>query len=432
MVTVKCSSLQKGFKAHYLAPAVLLAALLWLPVNSPGAKLFAVTASYGDPLAQSTLEVENSSFPDLVKELINNSQQFEVLQGSSEYTANIRFFALPDAFEFNINKNNANGLYEVRIVSRLTGLDKTFEAVDSEDMRQKIIDWFWVEGDDEASALLEEIFKKSAAVISDGSPEASTARMADSAFYLFGFYHGSSLQTAMRGAESGAHIELRVHSDSTTFESPVGTLHGDRLTAAIPLWLHFNRRLSYVGQMDFSQLDLEGTRFYDLGLQTGLAVRPVVRDRDDRFGWQITPFIGAKSVVSSDAVTAAVLYHAGFNNRFEWRLFERTYLSFTSQYADYNNIKIEIGEYELNTEIDQQIVKNGLMLEVPLFWKPLYGHLFAIDTRFVEDFGEDNYQTYGTGLSLRGKTFTLSANTMFEKTDNIERVQLRMGLGWDL
>ena len=415
-----------------LVSALLLAGILWLPVNCPAAKLFAVTASYGDPAARSLLEVENGSFPDLVKDLINNYQQFEVLQPYSDYSAKIRFFALPDAFEFNINKNNANGFYEVRVVSKLTGLDKTFEAVDSDAMQQKIIDWLWVEGDDEALELLEEIFKKSTAVISDGSPEASTARMADSAFYLFGFYHGSSLQPAMRGAESGAHIELRVNSDSTTFESPVGTLQGDRITAAIPLWLHFNSRLSYVGQMDVSQLDLEGTRFYDLGLQAGLAVRPVVRESEDRFGWQVTPFIGAKSVISSDAITAAVLYHMGINNRFEWRLFERTYLSFTSQYADYNNIKIEIDDYELNTEIDQQIVKNGLMLEVPIFWKPLYGHLFAVDTRFIEDIGEDNYQTYGMGLSLRGKTFALSANTMFEKTDNLERVQFGLSLGWDL
>ena len=415
-----------------LVPALLLAGILLFPVSSSAAKLFAVTASYGDPAAPSLLEVENGSFPDLVKDLMNNYQQFEVLQPYAEYSANVRFFALPDAFEFNINKNNANGFYEVRVVSKLTGLDKTFEAVDSDDMQQKITDWLWTEGDDQALELLQEIFKKSTAVISDGSPEASTAQMADRAFYLFGFYHASSLQLAMRGAESGAHIELRVNSDSTTFDSPVGTLRGERISAAIPLWLHFNSRLSYVGQMDFSQLDLEGTRFYDLGLQAGLAVRPVVRESEDRFGWQVTPFIGAKSVISSDAITAAVLYHMGINNRFEWRLFERTFLSFTTQYADYNNVKIEVDKYELNTEIDQQIVKNGVMLEVPLFREHLYGHLFAVDTRFLEDFGEDNYQTYGTGLSLRGKTFALSANTMYEKTDNLERVRLGLSLGWDL
>jgi len=432
MLNIKAGDMPAYSRKIFLRLACLLAFTLLLPVNGYAAKLFAVTALYGDPSNQSVLQVEDSSFPDLIRKLINNYDEFEVLQNYSAYTTEIRFFAVPDTFEFNINKNNANGLYEVQMISALTGLNKTFVAVDSEDMQEQIVDWLLAEGDDDAKELLEAIFKSSTAAISDGSPEASTAQLADSAFYLYGFFHGASLRNTMRGMESGAHMELRLHSSTIDIDSPVGTLRGDRISAAIPLWLHFNRRLSYVGQMDISQLNLEGTKFYDLGLNAGLAIRPNIREAHERFGWQVTPFIGGKSVVSTDGVTAAVLYHTGINNRLEWRLFEKTYLSFTSQYSDYNNVKIAIDEYELNTEIDQQIVKNGLMLEVPLLWKHLYGHLFAVDTRFIEDFGDDNYQTYGTGLSLRGKTFAVSANIQYEQTDHQERTQSRLGLGWDL
>lgn len=396
------------------------------------AKLFAVTAEYGPSTSQNHLMVENSSFGNLIDDLINNYHEFSVLQHYDEYVANIRFFAVPNTFSFAIDKNNGNGLYEVTMSSSLTSLSKTFEAVDSEDMQRQIVNWLLLDGDDEAKELLEAILKHSTAAISDGSPEASTAQMADSAFYLFGLYQGYSSSGAMRGSESGAHFSMHLNSASSTIESPVGPLQGDRLTVSVPLWLHFNSRVSYVGQMDYGVFDLEGTKFYDLGLQMGLAIRPVVREETERFGWQVTPFVGADATASADGVTAAVLYHYGLNNRFEWRVLERARLAFSTQYSPLESVTLAIDDYELSTEVDQAILKNGVMFEMPVVFRSVYGHLFITDTRFLEDFGTDNYRTYGVGISFRTQRFAVGVNTLLEVTDTTQRRQLQLSLGWEL
>ena len=102
-------------------------------------------------------------------------------------------------------------------------------------------------------------------------------------------------------------------------------------------------------------------------------------------------------------------------------------------FAAQDYLAISVGDYSLNTVVDQQILKNGIMLEVPLaFNNSLVGQVSAIDTRFLEDFGADNYQTYGLGLGYRLVTFSVFANASFIKTDTYDNSRFNLGCGWDL
>ena len=411
----------------------LMVMVLLSAFDCDAAKLFAVDAQYTGSSGPADLLVENRSFPDLINELFNGSGEFSELSGVEQLNASVRFFAVPDSFRLAYDKQNVDGLFEVQITSSLTGLSKTFLAVDADDLQEKIVDWLFLNADEDAKQLLEAIFAVSTAGLSDGNPGAATARMSDNAFYLFGFYSLINQGAGMRGHESGAHFGLSVNVDSFEIESRSGTLYGESFQVALPLWLHFNQRLSYVGQIDFEEILVEETAFYGLGANMGLAFRPVVRSGMDRFGWQLTPFVGGRAIISVDGVTAAMLYHYGLNNRFEWRVFDRSIVSLVSQYAPYDNLAISVGDYSLNTVVDQQILKNGIMLEVPLaFNNSLVGQVSAIDTRFLEDFGADNYQTYGLGLGYRLVTFSVFANASFIKTDTYDNSRFNLGCGWDL
>lgn len=165
----------------------------------------------------------------------------------------------------------------------------------------------------------------------------------------------------------------------------------------------------------------------------GLAYRPIVREGDKRFGWQITPYIGSHAVGSVDGVTAALLYQYGLNNRLEYRFGERMLLSWVSQYTDFANLTLKIDDININANVDQQIFKNGLLFEAPLFSrKSLYAHGYLTDTRFLQEAQFDNYQTFGAGLSYRLTRFSLTGNLGFSNTDDYQNTQVKLACSWDL
>jgi hypothetical protein len=273
----------------------------------------------------------------------------------------------------------------------------------------------------------------SSGATTDGAPGAMTAQMANTTFNLFGFYTRGAQTNDMRGASSGAHFEIRVDTSRFKFDSLVGPMEGDRTRVGIPLWLNFNSRVSYIGQVEFDYTSIEGTRFYGLGADMGLGFRPVLRTGADRFGWQITPYLGAHARGSIDGVSAAILHQYGLNNRFEWRLFNRALISWISQYTTMGSLTLSVDDYQITADIDQDIFKNGLLLEVPMFsMKSLYANFSFIDTRFLEEAKVDGYQDVGLGLAYRLKTFSLGTGLEWTLADGYEETQLNLNMGWDL
>ena len=392
------------------------------------AKLFAVDLTYSG----GTLLTENKSLPDLVNELIKSDGPFSVLRGEDTFSGSLRYFGLPDALVISVDRTDPQFI-EIRLTSPLTGLDTTLTGTSEDDLKKKLANWFYLDGGKDAAKLLQEAIKTAGAAITDGNPGSTTAAMADSTFQNFGMFQGSSREQQMRGFESGAHVALWVSENAYEIDTPVGPMDGTRTRVNIPLWLHFGTRVSFVGNTTFDYNTLEGTEFYGIGADVGLAFRPVLRTGEDRFGWQLTPYAGAYGIGSVDGVTAAVVSQFGLVNRFEWRLFERSLVSLVSQYTTFENLTIKIDEYELTTPIDQNILKNGIMLDVPVFsLRSLYANGYLIDTRFLEEAKTDSYQTVGGGLSYRLKKFSLNVYLGFDRSDNYQGLNTGLGLAWDL
>ena len=418
-----------NYKSMYYP--ILIGMLLSASISS-AAKLFAADVTYGDPLNPATTLVEDESFPNLMDDLFNRRGAFSFLGGQDIQEASIRYYAIPGALNLRVQEL-PSGTFEVQLTSSLTSLNETFTATSSDDLADQIVDWIFLDGGDEAIKFIREVSIRAAVAVTDGNPGSTTAKMADSAFNLFGFYTRNSLDTDMRGHEKGAFFGVSVIADTYDINTLVGDMTANMLQIAAPLWLHFNSRLSYVGQLKANSISIEGTDFYGLGLDAGFAIRPVLRTGEDRFGWQITPFIGGSAVGSIDGVTGALVYHYGLNNRFEMRLFERSLLSFVTQYSPFGNLTLNYDDYNLNANVDQEILKNGLRIEVPLFsLKSLYCNVSIIDTRFLEEAKSDNYQTFGTGLGYYGKRFSVNANVGFDYTDDYKGAKYDLALTWDL
>lgn len=400
--------------------------------SAEAAKLFAIEVSYLTGTTPTPITIENSSFPKLMKDFITGKGEFSALSDKNVFSGKIRFYGVPDVLQLNFVQL-PDTTYRINISSSLTGLNKTFAGVDRETMERQIVEWFLLEGGDEAKDFLKAVALESTASISDGNPGSTTAEMADTSFALYGFYTRSSQNLNMRGHESGAHVGVNVRTRSFKSNAPVGIIEGTRTQIAVPLWLHFNQRVSYVGQLNAESISVEGTGFYSMGADMGLAVRPVVRTDDDIFGWQITPYVGAQALGSADGVTAAILMNYGLNNRFEWRISKRALISLVSQLTVLDNLTISVNDYELNTNVNQKLLKNGLLFEAPIgHLKSLYGHSYFIDSRFLEDAKISNYQTVGIGLAYVLKSFSAKAAIEYDFADKYENAGLNLGIAWDL
>ncbi len=406
---------------------VLLASFWCLGIlKVDAAKLFALNVTWNNGADQ--VFAENSSFPDLIHSFVDQSDDFSGISGDV-YEGSLRYYGLPDALHIALDLNQ----YTLHVTSQITGLDVTLEGVDEEDLTRKFVDWMAGDGSSASSEFLREIIKFSAATITDGNPGSTTALLAGNTFQSFGLFQGSARGQTTRGFESGAHIGFWVSSSAYEINTPVGKMEGERTRIDIPVWFHFGSRVSLVSNTTFDYNSLEGTEFYGFGTDLGFAFRPVLRSGEDRFGWQVTPFVGGYGLGSYDGVTAAVLGQYGLLNRFEWRVFDRSLVSVVSQYTSFKNMDVKVSDYSLTTPIEQNILKNGIMFDAPVFsLQSLYANLYVIDTRFLEDAKTDNFQTLGGGLSFRLQKFGVNAYVEGDYTDDYQGLNAGLGLVWDI
>jgi len=373
-----------------------IALILAAPGVAGATDLFGVEATYGG----GTITQTASSLPDLVEALIDNQGAFTPLAGNN-FTGSLTYYGLPGAVAIQVQ-----GETQLTITSPLTGLNKTFTGTSRRDLEDQLTDWLLKEGGSEASKLIAAAAENSAAAITDGNPSSVTARMADRAFGTFALFPATRV---MRGSVPGGHCAIWFHTRQSQADTPVGTVDSAAYELDLPWWLNFGRNVSLIGNGSGQYLDDEGTAIYGAGGDLGLGIRPLVRDEENRIGWQITPFAGLQGVGTYDGATGGLLNEFGVASRLEFQLTDDILLIVANQYSHLGSMKLEIEGVNIDPKVKQDVLKNGLMLDAPL-WKAasLYASGFFVDTRFLQDAAVDNYQTLGAGLSLRSDAIALN------------------------
>jgi hypothetical protein len=398
-------------------------AVFLLVVAIPGVgravDLFGVEVTYGG----GTISQSASSLPDLVEALTKNQDAFAPLVGQ-DFTGSLTYYGIPGAVSVQVQ-----GETQLTVTSSLTGLNRTFTGTDRDDLEQQLEDWLLKEGGKEVANLMKAAAKSSTAAIIDGNPSAATARMADRAFSTFGLYPATP---AMRGSTKGSYLGLWADAKRSTADTPIGSVDSSQYGFNIPWWLDFSKRVSLIGNMSGQYMDAEGTAIYGGGMDLGLGIRLASRGEADQFGWQITPFAGLHGLGTYDGASGGLLDHFGIANRFEFMLNQDVQLIVASQFSYYDSLKLEIENVEIDPELNQQVVKNAIMLDTPVgSAKWLHVNGFAMDTRFLKDVAIDGYQTVGGGFSMRKGGTSLNASVSYDIADNYNSWNFGAGLGFE-
>jgi hypothetical protein len=158
-----------------------------------------------------------------------------------------------------------------------------------------------------------------------------------------------------------------------------------------------------------------------------------VRDGQSNVGWQVTPFLGLTGMGTYDGALGGLLNQYGITSRLEFQLPRGILLIVANQFSHFDSLKFKIEDVEIDPGVEQNVLKNGLMVDFPLLRaNSLYANGFFVDTRFLQDAAIDNYQTVGAGLSLRSDRLSLNAYVSRDFASDFSSWNAGIGLGFGL
>ena len=260
--------------------------------------------------------------------------------------------------------------------------------------------------------------------ISDGTPFSSTANVSNSAF-----------EAALNAARPDSQLTQNSQSfaggvimaDIRTFE--FNGVDGD----VYQLPLAFNVPVGDTGyianlQVPLAYVTLGDAKAYTLGTQGSVPFTILNRDK---MKWVLTPSLGVVSTLDEDFAEASTLFGTGISSSFSYD-FDKFYVTVGNQISNYFITQDAIPGFVDNSS-DQQILKNGVKLSVPIPSTPWEVEGYVIHTAFLQEAPLDNYFTPGLQVSYvldESREMKISARLESDLGSDYEAIGLRIGGGF--
>ena len=377
-------------------PAAAFAAALFLLAGSARAQTpFVINAqtTSGTPAQASA---SGSSVVDLVQNLIESESQFADFQNQA-FNASLDYGAVPDAIRF--QRNAAGTSATVTIPS--TGFSRTFTGASEDEVYDKIKDFLLKEGAKEYAKFLREVNERSLLGVTDGNPLAATAVLSNSAFFKFGLQRSPMDAGSLAGmTPSGSGLRLDV------LGGMVDTDEGDGLfvSGAISSVSRLGDRVGLSVALPFSYREVEDAKVYTGGIELALPiviVKPII---GRGAVWQVTPDVVGAAAGSEELAAGGTFFGGGVTSSLSVPFGDTAAITVGNGIYLYQGYPLEIGEYEFDTDLTQQVMKHGIKLTQNL--GPVFLDVGVTYTDFLQESAIDHYLTpsvgIGTGLGSLG------------------------------
>jgi hypothetical protein len=225
--------------------------------------------------------------------------------------------------------------------------------------------------------------------LSDGTPDSTTALMADYTFYGFG-----SLSERMALGLDSTEETSKENAVSVTFDAgefDIQGQHGQTYTIPIAGGFKLNDRVRLDYEIPLQYITVDNTSLFQAGLTLDLPVKVVVPAPDQPWSWIVTPTAavatsGSREIIGGGALTNVFSY--------QWHGITATYGNYISFFE---GDVITNNDPKFPTGVSQQIMKNGFRLDVP-FARSWIVEAYAIYTQFFQSAVIGNYVTIGAEL----------------------------------
>jgi hypothetical protein len=351
-------------------------------------------ARAGDPFSldatgsSSSVNVAGNSLPKLTTNLIESKGQFASLSGQT-VSASLNYGGVDNAIQLT---RNASGTTATLTIPS-TGFTKTYNTSSAEET-QKQINHDLKQGTlNTYSQFLGLINDHTSIGVTDGNPLATTALMADSSYYTFGFIAPKLNLKDYSGLPKGFDFHVNGGTSDSNKADGYWVEGGGGFTFRI------NERLALSLNLDFLYRNVQGANIYNLSNTDGLEImiiKPALNG--DGLSWVVTPAfaigggwsydLAAGGIPIGGQVTSALAYQAG---AFTFVL--------ANQYGFYDGLPISWNDFKYDTDVNQQIIKNGVQVVYH------FGNAFADAglsyTNFLQSAAIPNYFTPDVGIGVR-------------------------------
>jgi autotransporter-associated beta strand protein len=225
--------------------------------------------------------------------------------------------------------------------------------------------------------------------LSDGTPDSTTALLADSTFYGFG-----SLSESMALGLDATGEPTKENAVSVTFDAgefDIQGQHGQTYTIPIAGGFKINDRVRLDYEIPLQYLTIENTSLFQAGLTLDLPVKVIVPSPNQPWSWIVTPtlamaFSGSREFIGGEALTNVFSY--------QWHGITATYGNYISFFQ---GDVLTTNDPKFPSGVNQQIMKNGLRFDIP-FAKSYIIEAYGIYTQFFQTALIGNYFTLGAEL----------------------------------
>ena len=381
----------------------LTAALAAFQTTVHAADLFRVNAVTRDDMPQRDVTVGSSNFTDLVQNVIDAQGKFSVFENRNSQ-ATLTYAGVKNAMTFEINQNETQAVLKIPI----TGFHKEFTGSDRDDLNRQIVDFLKKDGANEYAKFLAAINQRSPVAVSDGQPTSTTATIASTTFNDF----GSAVGTAP-GEVSPKSTAFGLVADVGTFKA--GDFTGHTYTLPLSTQFRLSQRVDLRVDVPLQYIDVESAYIVQGAVMLHLPIKLIMPEPvtvgDDKGGgkettthfspllWMVTPTFGAAVSGSPDMASGGLILGEGLTNLLAYD-FGKFTLSMGNHISFYQSVPVTINGYEIDPDVDQQILKNGLRLSVPLGPQWVV-EIYGIHTKFLQSAAVDSYFTVGGDLGFR-------------------------------
>ncbi len=366
-----------------------------------------------------SVSASGSSVVDLVDDLVNTRSDF-VLVAGRPFAASLQYGKIEDAVLF---QQNGSGTAATLTIPS-TGFTRTFTGSDADDVYDQIREFLVKEGDSEYAAFLRTINERSLLGVTDGNPLAATALLSNGTFTRFGLERGALAPPAGISDGFGARYDVRAGIAST--DEGDGYFVGTALSTL----LRFNERVGLAFALPLGFRKVEDADIYHVGAEIALPLVLVAPDSGNVI-WQLTPAFLAGASGSEDLAAGGTLLGGSLTSSLRLHLGSpRLIATVANQFSFFEGSPLNIGEYEFDTDLSQQVVKTGVRLAW-FFSDGAFLDGSITHTAFLQDAAVDDYLSPGAGIGFylnrrhtSGVRFAYQADLADEYTAHSGTVQL--------
>ena len=388
-------------RATSLQRALIGCALALSPASlARGQSLFGVTATGANG---TTVSAGGGNVINLVNNLTSSQDQFASL-GNRGFNANLNYGGIKHAITLDQSFDSA-GDKVITLKVPSIGLTKTFSSANGS-INHQVRDFLKAKGLADLGAFQAIVNRTSPIGAVDGNPMALTSLLTDAGYFQFAQQRGETEANGGKFTFADGRGQSYVWADGGEVDAAgiSGTYVDLNFASEYQLTDNLGLTLTSPGRW----LALRGSNVFMGGFILGLPINIIPGTDDgqgndgggynDGLSWRVTPAGHVGAAGSADFASGGLLYGGQLSSSLNYSLGGLTFtLADTAGY--FHGADIEIADYHFNTDLDQWVFKNGVV--VTKSWRALALDAGAAWTNFLHATFVDGYFTPEAGVSFR-------------------------------